>query len=361
MAQFYKILLVEDNPDDAEIIRYTLDKAEMQYTLTVVDTERLFLEALHNTTPDIVLSDYHLPQFSGRHALEALLSSAPGIPFVLVSGAVGDEIAVEMLKTGCVDYVLKDKLTRLPSAIRRAVQEGRTERERLKAIEETKESEQRFRRIADNSPMLIWMSDTEGRMVYVNATWLAFTGRTLQQELEEDWTSIIHPEDLAFRVQTITDAFQQRKQMTLEYRMRYHDGSYRWVLDTGVPNHLPNGEFIGFIGSALDIQERKQAEESLRESEQKFRTLFDNHSAMKMLLDPETGRIVDANRSASEYYGWSHAELLGMSIYEINISPAEQVKGLMEGVVKHCLKHNTAKHRRRDGSVRDMDIYSNPV
>lgn len=361
MAQHYTILLVEDSPDDAEIIRYTLDKAEMQYTLTVVDTERLFLEALRNTPPDIVLSDYHLPQFSGRHALEALLSTAPGIPFILVSGAVGDEIAVEMLKTGCVDYVLKDKLTRLPSAIRRAVQEGRTERERLKAIEETKESEQRFRRIADNSPMLIWMSDTEGRTVYVNATWLAFTGRTLQQEMEGDWTTIIHPDDLAFCIQTITDAFQQRKQMTLEYRMRYHDGSYRWVLDTGVPNHLPNGEFIGFIGSALDIQERKQAEESLRESEQKFRTLFDNHSAMKMLLDPETGRIVDANRSASEYYGWSHAELLGMSIFDINISTAEQVKGLMDGVVRKRLKHFIVKHRRRDGSIRDMDIYSNPV
>lgn len=361
MGQHYTILLVEDNPDDAEIIRYTLAKAEMEFSMTVAETEAQFIVALRTAPPDIVLSDYHLPQFSGRQALEMLLVLEPSVPFILVSGAVGDEIAVEMLKTGSVDYVLKDKLARLPSAIRRAVQEGKTERERTKAIEETKESEQRFRRIADNSPMLIWMTDVNGITVYVNSTWCAFTGRTLEYEQQQGWLSSVHPEDRDRSSQAFTAALQQRRPITIEYRMLHHSGSYRWILDTGAPNFMPNGEFVGFIGSCLDIQDRKQAENLLRESEQKFRTLFDNHSAVKLLLDPETGRIEDANLSASEYYGWSHQELLSMTIFDINVSDPEHVVTMMTGVSQNRMKHFTVKHRKRDGSLRDMDIYSNAV
>ncbi|NUN69701.1 MAG: PAS domain S-box protein [Bacteroidetes bacterium] len=361
MDQQYHILLVEDSPDDAEIIRYTLTKAEMQFVLTVTDTERGFLEALQRSAPDIVLSDFHLPQFSGRQALELLLRTSPGTPFILVSGAVGDEIAVEMLKTGCMDYVLKDKLTRLPSAIRRAVQEARNEQDRLRAINEMKESEQRFRRIADQSPMLIWMTDTEGMTVYVNATWRAFTGWSLEEEQQRGFLARVHPEDRSRVARETEEALRLRRPVTIEYRTMHHSGQYRWIFDTGVPNYLPNGEFIGFIGSSLDIQDRTEAENRLRESEQKFRSLFDNHSAMKMLLDPENGRIVDANRSASEFYGWSHAELLGMTIFDLNIAPRGEVQGLMSGVVNNQLKHFLVKHRKRDGTVRDMEIYSNPL
>jgi PAS domain S-box-containing protein len=361
MPPVYRILLVEDNPDDAEIIRYSLNKADYTFTLRRVETEQQFLEALTGVLPDIVLSDYHLPQFNGKRALELLLASRPDIPFVLVSGAVGDEIAVEMLRNGCVDYVLKDKLARLTSAVERAILEAKSKKEKEVMLESLKESEMRFRRIADNSPMLIWMSDAAKETVYINATYQAFTGRTLDEEKEGGWLNAIHADDRERCGNAFDAAYAARARFVCEYRFRYHDGSYRWVYDTGVPNYLQNGDFIGYIGSCVDITDRKVSEQQLVESEHKFRSLFNNHSAVKMLIDPETGSIVDANQSAAEYYGWSHKELTSRTIFDINTNPEQQVRNVMQGVLQNNKKHFHARHRLSDGSFRDVDIYSSGV
>ncbi|MFZ4619420.1 MAG: PAS domain S-box protein [Bacteroidota bacterium] len=357
----YQILLVEDSLDDAEIIRYELKKSGMTFTIDRVDTEKDFLEQLRSKKYDVVLSDYQLPQFSGRRALELLMAEHLLLPFILVSGAVGDEIAVEMLRNGCVDYVLKDKLTRLPSAVERSIQESHLLREKNSVLDALKESELRFRRIADNSPMLIWMSDVNKHTNYVNRTWCQFTGRSVNDEVADGWLHSVHPDDRDYCRMTFDSAFDARRQFTSEYRIRFHDGSYRWVLDNGLPNYLPNGEFIGFLGSCIDITERKKTEEQLRESEQKFRSLFDNHSAIKMLIDAETGQIIDANKSAVAYYGWSHDELVSMKIFDINTLPPSDVMDYIKSVVQHRNNHFMTAHRRKSGSNRYIDEYSNAI
>jgi two-component system cell cycle sensor histidine kinase/response regulator CckA len=361
MKKTYQILLVEDSLDDAEIIRYELKKSGMMFTIERVDTEPAYLDMLNSKPFDIILSDFSLPQFSGRKALELLMGLDLELPFILVSGAVGDEIAVEMLRNGCVDYVLKEKLTRLPSAVERAVQESHLQSEKQSALDALKESELRFRRIADNSPMLIWMSDINRNTSYVNATWCQFTGRTIEDEVSNGWLASVHPNDHDVCKRTFLNAFETRKQFTCEYRLRYHDGSFRWVIDTGTPNYLPNGEFIGFLGSCIDITERKRSEEQLRESEQKFRSLFDNHSAIKLLIDPETGAIHDANKSAVSFYGWSHDELISMKVYDINTLPADDVMEYMKSVILHHNNHFMARHRRKNGSDRYVDEFSNAI
>ncbi len=359
MKKTYRILMVEDSLDDAEIIRYELKKSGMMFTIERVETEQEYLRELRSKEFDIIVSDFSLPQFSGRRALELSMEIDRSMPFILVSGAVGDEIAVEMLRNGCVDYVLKDKLTRLPSAVERAVQESHLQSEKQTALDALKESELRFRRIADNSPMLIWMSDVNRNTNYVNATWCQFTGRSMEDEVEKGWLESVHPEDHMVCKNAFNGAFNFRTQFTCEYRLRYHDGSYRWVFDTGIPNYLPNGEFIGFLGSCIDITERKRSEEQLRESEQKFRSLFDNHSAIKLLIDPETGVIIDANKSAVSFYGWSHDELTSMKIYDINTLPVDDVMEYMRSVVLHRNNHFMSRHRRKNGSDRYVDEFSN--
>ena len=132
-------------------------------------------------------------------------------------------------------------------------------------------SEESFRVVADIAPVLIWMSDDDKRCIYVNTPWLAFTGRTLLAELGDGWRDSIHADDLPKWLEVLGAAFGRREPFKLEYRLGRHDGEYRWVLDTGVPLLALDGSLAGYIGSCVDITERKQAEESLRRKETELR------------------------------------------------------------------------------------------
>ena len=131
------------------------------------------------------------------------------------------------------------------------------------AEQKLRESEERFRLVANTAPVMIWMAGTDRKCSYVNKTWLDFTGRALEQELGDDWAGGLHPDDSSHIFQTYTEAFDRRESFELQYRLRRHDEEYRWVLDKGVPRFNPDGAFAGYIGSCIDITERKLAEESL--------------------------------------------------------------------------------------------------
>ncbi|HEX6793455.1 MAG TPA: PAS domain S-box protein [Casimicrobiaceae bacterium] len=142
-----------------------------------------------------------------------------------------------------------------------------TQQRRARAALE--ESEARFRVMADQTPVPLWMSDPERRYVYLNRAWLAFTGRALDDELGDGWTAGIHPEDFGPRQAAFAEAFDARKSFTLEYRLRRDDGAYRWVLDHGAPRFDGDGTFAGYIGACLDITERKEALSTLGIFEQR--------------------------------------------------------------------------------------------
>jgi PAS domain S-box-containing protein len=135
--------------------------------------------------------------------------------------------------------------------------------DRKRAEEALRESEERFRLVANTAPMLIWMSDAQRLCTYFNHSWLAFTGRPMELELGNGWAEGVHAEDLQGCLGTYTRAFDTREKFRMEYRLRRHDGEYRWVLDIGVPRFNPDGSFAGFIGSCVDVTERKLAEEAL--------------------------------------------------------------------------------------------------
>ncbi len=139
----------------------------------------------------------------------------------------------------------------------------KAETERRRAEEAIRESEERFRLVANTAPVMIWMSRTDRKCSYVNKTWLDFTGRPLEAELDDDWAGGLHPDDSSRSLQTYTEAFDRRESFEMQYRLRRHDGEYRWVLDKGVPRFNPDGTFAGYIGTCIDITERMIAEESL--------------------------------------------------------------------------------------------------
>ncbi|PTX93298.1 hypothetical protein DB345_16930 [Spartobacteria bacterium LR76] len=127
--------------------------------------------------------------------------------------------------------------------------------------ESLRASEERFRRLADQAPVLIWMSDASKATTWFNKPWLEFTGRSLEQEIGNGWAECVHPDDYAYCVETYSANFEARRSFEMDYRLRRNDGVYRWVMDRGIPIFSHEGIFLGYMGSCIDINERKEAEE----------------------------------------------------------------------------------------------------
>ena len=138
----------------------------------------------------------------------------------------------------------------------------RAEAER--AQEALRESEERFRLMANSAPVMIWLAGTDKKCSWFNNKWLEFVGRSMEQEIGDGWVENVHPADLDRCYQTFVSSFDAREPFSMEYRIRRSDGQYRWILDNGIPRYQPNGEFLGYIGSAFDLTERKQAEKGLK-------------------------------------------------------------------------------------------------
>jgi PAS domain S-box-containing protein len=137
-----------------------------------------------------------------------------------------------------------------------------TEEERIR--QELRETDTRFRNMADASPVLLWMSRTDGLCTFFNQTWLDFTGRTMEEEWGVGWAENVHFEDLEGCLETYRAAFNERRVFEMEYRLRRQDGAYRWILDRGTPRYTPDGRFAGYIGSCIDITTRRDLEADLR-------------------------------------------------------------------------------------------------
>jgi PAS domain S-box-containing protein len=142
----------------------------------------------------------------------------------------------------------------------------RESNERLaRANDGLQESEQRFRRLADGAPVMIWVAGLDKKYTWLNAVWLKFTGRTMAQEIGDGWTERIHPDDRERCLATYSENFDRREIFSMEYRLLRHDGEWRWLLDCGMPLQGPDGTFAGYVGSCIDITERKQNEEERAE------------------------------------------------------------------------------------------------
>jgi len=162
------------------------------------------------------------------------------LPFLAIAAAMGYELSSEVVRAA---YLERD-LEASEAALR--------------------ESDARFRIMADTAPVMVWMSGADMLCNFFNKQWLEFTGRTMEEELGNGWSQGVHAEDLPHCLETYTSSFKARQPFTIEYRLRRADGEYRWILDNGVPRYTQEREFSGYIGSCIDITERIRAEEQLR-------------------------------------------------------------------------------------------------
>ncbi len=147
--------------------------------------------------------------------------------------------------------------------------------ERRRAEDELRESEARFRYLADSAPLFIWTAAADRQIEFFNATWRNFTGRPMEEDAGYGWTQVIHPEDLEATVTTYESSFDARTPYSMRYRLRRHDGEYRWIMEHGTPRYSGDGSFLGFIGACMDVHETVLAEEEIRASEERFRSLVE--------------------------------------------------------------------------------------
>jgi PAS domain S-box-containing protein len=179
-----------------------------------------------------------------------------------------------------------------------------------------RESEMRFRKMADHAPMMIWMSGPDGNSEYVNPKWLEFSGLTLEQFLGEGWKVIVHPEDAARSMNDYLANIQARRPFEDETRLRRHDGEYRWVFSRGQPRYGDNGEFLGYVGSAMDVTELKQQEAALRRSEARYRDVVESQPGFVCRFLPDTS-LTFVNTTWCQFLGRPRLQLLGCSFLEL--------------------------------------------
>jgi PAS domain S-box-containing protein len=181
--------------------------------------------------------------------------------------------------------------------------------ERSRHEDEVRDSEARFRELADTTPALMWMTDAEGDVTFVNEGWLRFTGRDLHEDLGDTFGLSAHPDDRDDLLERWRDTFARRTEFRFEYRLMHRSGDYRWVLEVGTPR-FAGGEFVGYVGTATDIHERKQMEDALRRSEASFRDLSDSAPVMIWTTD-ERGLVTFVNAGWLAYTGTTLEEELG--------------------------------------------------
>jgi PAS domain S-box-containing protein len=230
--------------------------------------------------------------------------------------------------------------------------------ERKNSDGKLRESEGRFRLVADSAPVLIWMSGTDKLCTYFNKPWLDFTGRSVEKELGNGWAEGVHPEDLQRCLDTYTQSFDRQEQFRMEYRLRRHDGEFRWILDIGVPRFNQDRSFAGYIGIGVDISERKMAEESrLRLS-----AIVESSDDAIVSKTPE-GVIVSWNKGAQQIYEYTEAEAVGKPITilvppELNEEEEKILKKLRAG---ERIEHYETVRVTKTGGKINVSLSISPI
>ncbi|HEY6008678.1 MAG TPA: PAS domain S-box protein [Geobacteraceae bacterium] len=220
-----------------------------------------------------------------------------------------------------------------------------------------------YLKIFEDFPALVWRAGTDAGCDYFNQTWLAFTGRTLDEERGEGWTAGVHPEDLDQCLKTYRNAFSSRQPFSREYRLRRHDGEYCWIIDHGKPLYDHHDKFIGYIGTCYDVTEHKRAVEALSQSEKRFRELSENTSDWVWEVD-DTMRYVYASPKVTELLGYAPADVLGKSPFDFMIpGDAARLRPGFEDFVKspRPFKGLENVNVHRDGSLVVLETSGVPL
>jgi PAS domain S-box-containing protein len=317
-----RVLIVEDSEEDTLLIVRELKRGGFDPIHEQVETAEAMTAALEKHPWDIIISDYVMPHFSGLEALKLFKASGLDLPFIIVSGSIGEDVAVETMKSGAHDYLMKNNLTRLIPAIQQELH-GAEVRRNLKHSEKAlQEAEKRYRQVLENATEIIYAVDVKGNFTYGNPAGLKVTGYSLGELRQLNYTDLVHPEHRERISQVYIKQFRERRPTTyIEFPFFSKAGEIIWF-GQNTSLVIEDGKVVGFHMIARDITERKRAEEALKESEEKYRLVVENGG--DAILIAQDGMIKFINPKATEILGYSYDEFISRPFVEF-IHPEDKM------------------------------------
>ena len=367
MAQL-RFLLLEDSLLDVELIQIALEGNDIQCDLMQVQTYAEFLAAVQAPTFDLILSDYKLPEFDGMAALQLARTHCPKIPFIFVSASLGEEMAIDLLKQGATDYVLKERLVRLAPSVQRALREAQDHADRQAALTARQQAElalqqnqARLLLSVEAANLGLWDYDPVTDTGYLSDRCKQMVD--LPPEAKLTYATVLerlHPDDRPAVYEAIKRALLHKEPYDLEFRICWADGSVHWIHAKGQTHHDPTGKPIWMGGVGIDITdrkrieaERKQAASALRHSEARFRTLA-NAVPQLVWMNDDAGNLLYLNDPWQEYLGLPAETVINWS--QNDFTHPDDVLGMIEtrdrGIAAKAAYELEARLRRSDGEYR---------
>jgi two-component system cell cycle sensor histidine kinase/response regulator CckA len=314
------VLLVEDSETDAKLVAIELRRTGRAFDVERVETDDEMRAALGRRRWDVVLSDWTMPQFSALAALRLLQDMGMDLPFIIVSGTIGEDTAVDAMRAGAHDYVLKGKLTRLGAAVEREIRESRVRKEARLSHGALLASEARYRRIVETTNQGVWMLDAQGRTTFMNERMAAMVGYDCE---EVRGLPVLGFVDEAWRDEAVRNLARGRSgPAQIESKLRRKDGSGVWALLETAPTLDAFGNYDGSFAMVMDVTERRKSEEALRLSESRLRRLWDSGLLLISIADAR-GKIQDINEAGAAMLGYTREELLAGVVRWNEITPPE--------------------------------------
>jgi PAS domain S-box-containing protein len=350
-----RILWADDNADmRAYVTRLLGGRFEVQ---PVCDGEEA-LSAARAHPPDLILSDVMMPKLDGFGLLRALRGDPAlrEIPIILLSARAGEESRIEGMEGGADDYLVKPFSAR--ELIARVETHVKVSRMRQRAGAAIRESEDRFRTFANTAPVILWITESDGACSFISRGWYDYTGQSEEAALGFGWLDVVHPDDRETTKRIILEAALKGEAFSLDCRLRYANGEFRWVLNSGRPRFDAQGSFAGFAGSVMDIHERKQTAQASA-----LLSAIVDTSDDAIISKDLNGIIMSWNKSAERLFGYTAAEAVGQSI-TILIPPErldEEPKILDRLRRGERVDHFETIRVRKDGSRLNISLTISPV
>jgi PAS domain S-box-containing protein len=359
-----KILFAEDLPEDFELAKATLKRGGILFEGVRVDTQDDFVSELQQFDPQIIISDYSMPTFNGMEALELAKSNTPDIPFILLTGSINEETAVKCMKAGATDYVLKERMARLPFAVKEAIEQAQNKLERKMALRALRESEEKFRMIAENAHDFIFKIEYKPvlRFAYASPSATRITGYTPEEFYKTPRLSvdIIHPDDRE-KFRNLRKLKKEGKSL-LTYRIIKKSGDEAYLEQINVFTYDKKKRTVALDAVARDITDRVKAQEALAQSEAQYRVLFESNPNPMWVYDTDSLKFLAVNNIAIENYGYSMEEFLSMTIGQIR--PTEQLPRLKNNIdnVEDEIQHSGPwVHQYKNGKRIFAEITSHSI
>ena len=325
-GQPLRVLCLEDSPSDAELVSETLTRAGYELDLDLAEDRAAFERLLGDGDYDIILADFTLPGFDAHEALELAKAACPTTPFICVSGTIGEEATVELLKQGADDCVLKDRMARLPFAVQRAIGETARRRELGEAEAALRESQERERFALQGTNDGLWDVRMDSGAVYLSPRGCEILGYGPEEmaTVAETWGQLVHPDDLPATNAALGAYLEGRAPIfDVEQRLRTASGEWKWIRARGTAvARDPSGAPMRMIGTHSDISAQKQAQEDLRLSAARLRRTVEGAveamGAMTAARDPYTAghekRVTELAVAIAAEMGHDEAVIEGLRL-----------------------------------------------